>query len=220
MLDARLQCVAALVRDGARLADIGTDHAYLPVYLMQQGRLTSAVAADIGEGPAASARSHIAQASLTDAIDVRVCDGLTGIQAAEVSDIVIAGMGGETIVHILNAAPWVKNRALRLILQPMTKTVELRRYLFAQGFVIDEEHLVRDGRHLYCVMAAHFADAACPSAAEAPFVGALDRAEGQPYFRQQRDYLTKRIRGLRLAGQDVEADTLDKTLQALETYID
>ena len=132
MTDKRLLCVASLVREGARLADIGTDHAYLPVYLMQQGHIREAIAADIGEGPAASARLHIAQAGLSHGINVRVCDGLCGISPEEADDIVIAGMGGETIIHIVSNAPWVKDEHKRLVLQPMTKTVELRAWLLTK----------------------------------------------------------------------------------------
>ncbi len=219
LLDARLLCVASMVRDGACLADIGTDHAYLPVHLMQTGRIERAIAADIGEGPAASARANVADAGLQDAIGVRVCDGLCGIAPDEVSDIVIAGMGGETIIHILSEAPWVCDTRLRLILQPMTKTVELRRWLYEHGFAMDEEHLVRDGRHLYNVMAVRFSGEPFDGSAIVPYVGALDREEGQLYFRRQCDYLQKRIGGLRVAGRDGEAAALQAVLDTLKTYI-
>lgn len=219
MTDKRLLCVASLVRQGASLADIGTDHAYLPVHLMQTGHIGRAIAADIGEGPAASARQHIADAALEAMIDVRVCDGLCGIAPDEVTDIVIAGMGGETIIHILSEAPWVRDARYRLVLQPMTKTIELRRWLNDNGFAIAEEHIVPDGRHLYNVMATEFTDAVPSNDPLMPYIGALDGEEGLPYFCQQQAALQKRLRGLESAGRTEEACAVKPVYEALTTYI-
>ena len=220
MTDKRLLCVASLVREGASLADIGTDHAYLPVYLMQEGRIRAAIAADIGEGPAASARQHIREAALDEAIAVRVCDGLVGIAPDEVTDIVIAGMGGETIIHILSEAPWVRDARYRLVLQPMTKTVELRRWLYDNGFTVTEEHLIPDGRHLYNVMAAEFAAASPAADPLMPYIGALSAKEGLPYFQRQLETLQKRIGGMKLAGNTAEVAALEELYAALTRYID
>ncbi len=223
MIDQRLLCVASMVRNGALLADIGTDHAYLPVYLMQQGRIARAIAADIGEGPAASARAHIQEAGFEKCIEVRVCDGLSGVAPQEVTDIVIAGMGGETIIHILSEAPWVKTGEIRLVLQPMTKTVELRTWLLQNGFTIEEEHLINDTRHfknhLYCVMAATFTAAPPPSSPLAPFIGALSYEEGLPYFKKQEKYLLQRLAGLRHAGQTEAAMAVEELAIQLVNYI-
>jgi len=215
-VDQRLLCVASMVRQGAALADIGTDHAYLPVHLTGLGHIRSAIAADIGEGPAAAARLHIAQAGLQDAIEVRVCDGLSGIRPHEVTDIVIAGMGGETIIHILEEAPWVADADVKLILQPMTKTVELRRWLFEHGFSIQTEHLIEDGRHLYLAMAAQYDGTVRPTDGWEPYVGALDAAEGRPYFEKQCHYLQKRIEGLQLSGRPDEAQALQRIQNKLQ----
>ncbi len=220
MLDKRLQCVGAMVREGASLADIGTDHAYLPVALMQEGRIVGAIAADIGEGPAASARQHITEAGLSEQIAVRVCDGLRGIAPDEVTDIVIAGMGGETIIHILEDAPWTRTETLRLILQPMTKSAELRLWLDAHGFAIEEEHVVCDGRHVYLALAASFADAPACNDPLFPFVGALTASEEtRPYLEQQCGYLTQKLGGLRCGGKTQEADALEEVLQRLLTFM-
>jgi len=220
MTDKRLLCVASLVRKGARLADIGTDHAYLPTYLMKQGIISSAIAADIGEGPAASARRTVQDAGLSDMIDVRVCDGLSAITPDEVSDIVIAGMGGETIVHILSDAPWVKSADIRLVLQPMTKVVELRRFLFDNGFSIDEERVIIDGDHVYNILAAHFTDAAPVDDPMAPYVGALKAGdEARPYILSQCAYLRQRIGGLRAAGKEEQARPLSDILDGLLTLV-
>ncbi len=220
MTDKRLLCVASMVRKGARLADIGTDHAYLPTYLMKQGHIQSAVAADIGEGPAASARRTVQEAGLSDSIDVRVCDGLSDIRSDEVSDIVIAGMGGETIMHILSDAPWVKSADIRLVLQPMTKTVELRRFLYDNGFSIDEERVITDDNHIYNVMTAHFTDADPVSDLLCHYVGALKADdESRPYILAQCAYLRQRIGGLRKAEKNDEADRLTTVLEELLSFM-
>ena len=141
-LDKRLSAVAALVRQGSRLADIGTDHAYLPVHLVQSGVCPSAIASDIGAGPLDAARRTVTENGLTSEIALRLGDGLATVKAGEVEDVAIAGMGGETIVAILEAAPWVQNEGIRLILQPMTRAEDLRRWLLTHGFTILGEHLI------------------------------------------------------------------------------
>ena len=151
-LQPRLQLLADLVPAGSRLADIGTDHGYLPVHLIQRGRITQAIAADVGYEPLQHA-IRTAEEYDVDGIDFRLCDGLKGIDAAEVDTIVIAGMGGETIIHILSAAPWAAEPGrCTLLLQPMTKAGELRRWLADNGFCFTAERLVWDKDFLYPVM--------------------------------------------------------------------
>ena len=148
-LQPRLQLLSTLVPDGARLVDVGTDHGYLPVALLQQGRIQSAIAADIGGEPLQHARRTAAEYEIT-AIDFRLCDGLQGISPDEADTIVIAGMGGETIISILDAAPWAReNKAL--LLQPMTKVELLRGWLGDNGYAFLRERLVWDKGILYPV---------------------------------------------------------------------
>lgn len=218
MTDARLLCVASMVRRGAVLADIGTDHAYLPVHLIENGVINTAIAADIGEGPAAAARRTVETAALSDRVTVRVGDGLSVIAPDEVTDIVIAGMGGETIVHILQNAPWTQHERYRLVLQPMTKTVELRAWLHEHGFTLEEEHLVRDGHHLYNVMRAVFTGGARPPVLS-DYVGALSFEEGLPYFERQLSHLCRRVDGMTRAGDSNELSRLRADAQALSEYM-
>jgi tRNA (adenine22-N1)-methyltransferase len=214
-LDKRLGTVAALVRHGARVADIGTDHAYLPVYLLQAGVCPSAIASDIGEGPLEAARHTVTAAGLTDKISLRLGDGLAGIAPDEAEDIVIAGMGGETIAAILQAAPWVKNPALRLILQPMTRAEDLRCWLLQNGFSVLQERLVQDGRHLYPVLAAEYPGAVCT--AELPcYAGFFDPEEGRPYRRMMAGHLRRRADGLRHGGEEGNAAHLTALADALD----
>ncbi len=150
-LSPRLAAVAALVPEGARLADIGTDHGYLPVSLLLDGSIASAVAADIRTGPLDHARRTAAEYCLTERVEFRLCDGLAGIGPEECDTITIAGMGGETIAGILAAAPWTKE-GHRLILQPQSTQDVLRVFLVENGYRICREQVVREGERWYPVL--------------------------------------------------------------------
>ena len=151
-LQPRLQLLADLVPQGARLADIGTDHGYLPVHLIQRGRIPFAIASDVGQEPLQHAIRTAEEYGVTG-IDFRLCDGLKGIREDEVDTVAIAGMGGETIIHILSAAEWTREPGrYTLLLQPMTKTGELRRWLSDKGYRFTDERLVWDKNFLYPVM--------------------------------------------------------------------
>lgn len=147
-LTARLQTVADLVPVGAAFADIGTDHAYLPVWLLLNARIDRAIAADLREGPLNRARETASQYGQSNKISFRLCNGLSDIAPNEVDTIAVAGMGGETIASILEAAPWTKENKL-LLLQPMTSFPDLRFWLQQNGYYIEEEHLSREGKRLY-----------------------------------------------------------------------
>lgn len=207
-LDKRLSAVAALVRPGSRLADIGTDHAYLPVHLVQAGVCPSAIASDIGAGPLDAARRTVTENGLTSEIALRLGNGLATVSAGEVEDIAIAGMGGETIVAILEAAPWVQNEGVRLILQPMTRAEDLRRWLLTHGFSVLEEHLIIDGRHLYPVLAAQYTAAPVCEDDVLIYGGFFTAEEGRPYRRMMAEHLLRRATGLNHGGDAVSAATL------------
>lgn len=207
-LDKRLSAVAALVRQGSRLADIGTDHAYLPVYLVQSGVCPSAIASDIGEGPLEAARRTVTENGLTREIALRLGDGLSTVSAEEIDDIAIAGMGGETIAAILEAAPWVQNEGVRLILQPMTRAEDLRRWLLSHGFTVSEEHLIRDKHHLYPVLAAEYTAAPVCEDEVAIYGGFFTAEEGRPYRQMMAQHLLRRAAGLTHSGDFVTAARL------------
>lgn len=139
--DERLLSAIPYIEHGATVADIGTDHAYLPIHLVRQGIAFRAVAADINRGPILSAEANIASAGLADHIQTVQTDGLHGIDAYAPDHILIFGMGGELIIRILEQAQWVKNKGITLILQPMSRVHLLRRWLNENGFVICGETL-------------------------------------------------------------------------------
>lgn len=153
-LTPRLRAVADLVPQGARLADIGTDHAYLPVSLLLQGHIPSAIAADLRRGPLDRAMATAREYGCADRISFRLCDGLKGVSPQETDAVTIAGMGGETISGILSAASWVKEKDLQVILQPMSSQPELRRWLWQNGYIIREEKIACEGNKLYIIISA------------------------------------------------------------------
>lgn len=173
-LSPRLSCAVPYVRSGRLLADVGTDHAYLPIYLCQAGILTPvtakngdvicAVASDINKGPVERAKLHIATEGLTSKITTTCTDGLHGLNAFAPKDIVIFGMGGELILSILEAAPWVQAEDVRLILQPMTHPEKLREGLAKLGFAITGESLCAEGERIYQIICADYA----PDCAQPP----------------------------------------------------
>ena len=152
-LTPRLRQAAAWVPQGARLADIGTDHGHLPIWLLLQGRIPSAIAADLRPGPLSRARENAGRYGVTN-IDFRLCDGLSAIQAEECDAVVIAGMGGENIAAILADAPWTADGRHTLVLQPQSRPEVLRRFLMDHGYAITREALVEDRGHLYPVLEA------------------------------------------------------------------
>ena len=150
-LTPRLRAIADMVPHGACFADIGTDHAYLPTWLLLNGVIDCAIAADLREGPLERARETAKKHSVEDKMDFRLCDGLTAVREGEVNAIAIAGMGGDTIARILSQAPWTKNPDITLFLQPMTSQPDLRQWLFENGYCIENERIVREGEKLYTV---------------------------------------------------------------------
>lgn len=148
-LSPRLRSVADMVPKGAKLADIGTDHAYLPAWLILHGVVDRAIAADLREGPLERAKLTAEKYGLEDHMSFRLCDGLSGVEAEEADVIAIAGMGGETIAEILSAAPWTKSGEKLLLLQPMSAQPELRCWLQSHGYIICREVLSKEGDTLY-----------------------------------------------------------------------
>lgn len=205
MLNSRLHACADLIRPGAHVCDVGTDHAQLAVYLLEQGIAADVIASDIGEGPLQAAARTIEAHGLTGRIRTILSDGLQSIPPEGLTDIVIAGMGGETMIHILERAPF-SLEGKRLILQPMTKERELRRWLFCEGFSITAETCVRDDRYLYAVMCAEFTGDRCEADAAAQILGAMDlrQPDCMAYARRAYAQLCKARDGRRSAGQPDE----------------
>ncbi len=197
-LGPRLRAIADLVPPDCRcLADIGTDHGYVPAALLLAGRVGRAVAADVGALPLDHARRTAARCGVEDRMDLRLGDGLSVLSPGEADVIVIAGMGGDTIAGILAAAPWSRDGPL-LLLQPMSRVCELRRWLPEQGYAVRAETLVQDKGVLYPILSAAGGTMAPASEAQA-WGGFL--LEGDPLWGR---YLSDRILRLRRAAAGLE----------------
>ncbi len=152
----RLLTALEFVRRGKRFCDVGTDHAYLPIYLINNGLINYAVAADINKGPLDKARENVIKYGLSAQVELVLCDGLSKISPDTVDDIAIFGMGGELIVKIISEAQWLKDKDKRLILQPMTHPEKLREYLALNGFKIVGEALSLDRGKIYQTVCAEY----------------------------------------------------------------
>lgn len=153
-LTPRLLLIAEAAKGAKRLADIGTDHAYIPVYMVLKQGAESAIAADINKGPLMRAEENIKRFGLEEKIKTRLSDGLKNFGAPEADTVIVAGMGGTLIAKILDDSPKMKKEGIRFVLQPMTAEDELRRYLEKNGYKITDEFMTREGDKLYTVILA------------------------------------------------------------------
>ena len=155
-LDKRLLSCADFVRAGAVFADIGTDHGYLPIFLLKTGRIERAYLSDVNSGPLSSAERNAAAEELTDRCEFILTDGAAALSGKGITDYAICGMGGELIAEIVGSAPDMRREGVRLILQPMSRINVLRRRLAALGFsVLDEKYSTSAGKHYVTLLAEY-----------------------------------------------------------------
>lgn len=153
-LTPRLKIIADQINKNAVLADIGTDHAHLPVYLIGNGIINNAVASDINAKPLERAKQNVEKYGFQKNISLRLASGLDGVKPDECDTISIAGMGGETIAQILNNAKWTNSKSYTLLLQPMTMVYYLRNWLFQNGYEIVKETVCKEDKRRYVVITA------------------------------------------------------------------
>ncbi len=147
----RLLACANFINRGDRVADVGCDHGYLSIYLLDSGIASACIASDVNDEPLQSARRNARKFGFSNKIEFYLSDGVQSIPR-DFDTLVCAGMGGETIMSILDAAPWLKDPKYRLILQCQSKRPELRRWLYDAGFRINRETLAKDGKFVYSIM--------------------------------------------------------------------
>ena len=155
-LSKRLSAVAGLVTEGASVADIGTDHGYIPIYLAGRDRQTKLLAMDVNPGPLSRAAAHIREEGLGERIELRLSDGLSALKPGEVHTIIAAGMGGPLVIRILEAHPEVTASVREFVLQPQSGIRQVRAWLETHGFLIDREDMVEeDGKYYPMMRAVH-----------------------------------------------------------------
>ncbi len=152
----RLLKIASLVTKGKKVADIGTDHGYIPVYLLNKGYIDFAILADVNKGPLENAKSEVRHNNLTDKVDLRLGSGIEVLNENEVDEVIIAGMGGILISELLEAKKSVAHNLDKLILQPMQAQGELRKYLLNNGYEILDEALVKEDFRIYEIIVAKY----------------------------------------------------------------
>lgn len=217
-LSPRLQLAADQVPANCRFADVGTDHAFLPVWLVDSGRISRAIASDLRRGPLERAAATVEEHALTGAVELRLCDGLSGLAPHEADCIAITGMGGEAIRAILSAAEWTKRDTL-LLLQPQSNQPELRLWLAGAGYRIQREHCLREEGRWYTLLEVRGGEEELPNPAQA-LIGFPDRwAAGEPwgaYLRHQLTRLERQWTGL-MEAREPEKERLAELAQLMET---
>ena len=216
-LSPRLAACARLVPQGAKLADIGTDHAYLPVWLARRGTITHALACDLREGPLHRAQENIHKYRVQELVETRLSDGLSAVSAQEADTVVIAGMGGDLMVQILSKAPWLKD-GKTLILQCMTSAEGLRRWLLAEGYRVEKENAVRSEGRVYSVMLVRWQAGEWQAGPLFPFIGLLgyeDGAEAREYILREIRHLESCLKGRRDRGEESMAKELEEIVRQL-----
>ena len=210
VLSERLMSALPYLTKGGAVIDVGTDHAYLPIYLVGEGFSSRALACDINRGPIDSAARNVALAGLGNQIDTLCTDGLHHTQEYEPDDILIFGMGGELIIRILSEAPWVKNSSIGLVLQPMTRAHLLRAWLLENGFEIVGETITLEDRY-YQTIAARYSGKSEEYTEEELLLGRLNIQNNAPNLRGFAEHeigVWEAI--LRGKSRAVDADTRDE----------
>ena len=222
-LGARLMRTAELVRAGAVFADIGTDHAYLPIFLIRSGKIKHAVLTDINAGPLASARENVTAAGVSDKCTLVLCDGASAISDMGVTDYSICGMGGELIARIITDAPHLKQKGVRLILQPMSRPAATRAVLASLGFEILSELYSREGDKYYLTILCEYTGKTGELGVVELELGAVyphpcDKIEYFGYLEKQKRSLLRAALGKESAGESAAFErelisVIDKRLE-------
>lgn len=186
-LSKRLSAVASLVKQRSVIADVGTDHGYIPVYLCKTGVIKKAVACDVNKGPLSSCQALVRQEGLSDCIELRLSDGLEKISDNEIDTIIIAGMGGELIARILSDCSYITSK--HLILNPMTHPEIVRKFLYDNGFDIINDIIVEDAGHCYSVLDAEYTGRIVPKTRIDYFLGEIKDFSCKAYFAHLLNYL-------------------------------
>lgn len=206
-LTPRLALAASFVRQGARFADIGTDHAKLPIFLLQSGKIETAIAADIAQGPILRAKNALQQYEFSSQVKCILTPGFAGLETDSFDDAAICGMGGLTIIEILSAVhPFLIHQ--HLILQPMTDIDLVRRWLFEHGYELLLEQAVREGGRFYSVLLVAWTDKKAEVDEQKVYTGKLNpmlRQDDYLFLKKQEKLFSARLQGALSTNQTEQA---------------
>lgn len=188
----RLELIATFVQDGIGVADVGTDHGYIPVMLREKGYRGNIIATDINIGPLEKAKQSLKEAQCEDTVELILCDGLDGCESEKVDTIIVAGMGGDTITGILDRADWIFREDIKLILQPVTKPEILRYWLVNNDFRIIKEAQIEENGTIYQIICA-VPGRDCRYKDSELFIGRFELIKDSPYVQDTLDKHIKRF---------------------------
>lgn len=228
VLSDRLGVIARFIKQDASVADVGTDHGYIPVYLAQNKIARRIIASDVKKGPLEHAMASAEEYGVNDRIEFVLTDGLDTLESAGLDTVIIAGMGGETIAAILEKAPWTRTKNVRLILQPQSKCDELSAWLDSNGYLILDAALAEDDGRIYSVLLAGADDSWEPDSGTKACgpelcVDRIFMEKREALFPRYLDMLIekaqKTIKGLEQARKHVRTEELTQHKQLLERLI-
>ncbi len=221
-LSQRMLMAARMVRKGNTVADIGTDHAYLPAYLVLNGISPKALACDVRKGPLDNARKTVEHYGIDNKITLRLSDGFDEIEHFEAQDFIMCGMGGTLMQELVSRAYWLKNPAKRIIVQPQSHAEDIRRFFVENGFEILFEDACTDGGKLYCAMAAEYTGKIAEKPVSYIYTGRLPeckKPEAKLFLENLLARLIKKLEAERLHGSAENAEYLEKVTLEMEEII-
>ena len=215
----RLEKILSMIDSRIGVADVGTDHGFLPVSLALQGYCGNLFATDIHAAPLEAAKRAAEEAGVKDRIRFCLTDGLDGIDPRMLDTIVIAGLGGDVICSILDRAEWTMDPAYRMILQPMTKAEVLRFWLCNNGYEISAEHLVQENGRIFLILSVRFSGDNTPMTDAELYLGKTSLTEREDCYgqllEQEIERMRKKTEGLLVSGSSREADFFCSILQEM-----
>ena len=211
-----------MVRKGKAVADIGTDHAYLPAWLVLNGITSKALACDVRKGPLENAKKTVEAYGLENEITLRLSDGFDEIEPFEADDFIMCGMGGTLMEQLVSRAYWLKNPSKRIIVQPQSHTEDIRRFFVENGFEILCEDACIDSGKLYCAMAAEYTGNIAQKNISYIYTGRLPeckKPEARLYLEKINAQLKKKLEAERIHGSAENAACLEKITLETEAAI-
>lgn len=221
-LSERMLMAARMVRNGSAVADIGTDHAYLPAYLILRGISPKALACDVRKGPLENAKKTVESYSIEDKVTLRLSDGFDEIEPFEADDFIMCGMGGTLMEQLVSRTYWLKDKRKRIIVQPQSHAEDIRRFFVENGFKILFEDACIDSGKLYCAMAAEYTGETEEKSLSYIYSGELSvcrKKEAKMFLENINSRLRKKLEAEKIHGTAETAEYLEKVTDELEETI-
>lgn len=221
-LSERMLMAAKMVRKGNAVADIGTDHAYLPAWLILNGISPKALACDVRKGPLENAKKTVEQYGIEEKITLRLSDGFDKIEPFEAQDFIMCGMGGTLMETLVSRTEWLKDKSKRIIVQPQSHAEDIRRYFIENGFEILFEDVCFDAGKLYCAMAAEYTGKVAEKPLSYIYYGELPKCR-KPEAKKHLEGIISRLQtkhnAEKMHGSAERAEYLEKIILELEETV-